>query len=109
MRLRKDREMPIGSTGEVKEGKRIKRFVCWGACAVHPRQRKTFASAIKRLWPGKGSAAWLGIQEHENRVQLSPGKGYLIGNESEICTDINDCFAKGKQIDDSFLWMDKQI
>ena len=25
-----------------------------------------------------------GIQEHENRVQLSPGKGYLIGNESEI-------------------------
>ena len=24
------------------------------------------------------------IQEHENRVQLSPGKGYLIGNESEI-------------------------
>jgi hypothetical protein len=25
-----------------------------------------------------------GIQEHENRVQLSPAKGYLIGNESEM-------------------------
>ena len=24
-----------------------------------------------------------GIQERENRVQLGPGKGYLIGNESE--------------------------
>ena len=25
-----------------------------------------------------------GIQEHENRAQLSPEKGYLIENESEI-------------------------
>ena len=35
---------------------------------------------------GRGKTALLatGVQEHENRVQLSPGKGYLIGNESEI-------------------------
>lgn len=33
---------------------------------------------------GKHSAAIVpGIQEHENRAQLSPGKGYLIENESE--------------------------
>ena len=30
-----------------------------------------------------------GVQEHENRVQLSPGKGYLIGNESEIMEKFN--------------------
>ena len=29
------------------------------------------------------------IQEHENCVQLSPGKGYLIGNESEIIEKSN--------------------
>jgi hypothetical protein len=39
-----------------------------------------------------------GIQEHENRVQLSPGKGYLIGNEPEIWRNSNACSAKGKQI-----------
>ena len=49
------------------------------------RVKKTFASAIKRLRPGKAAPLGYldGIQEHENRVQLSPGKGYLIGNESE--------------------------
>ena len=30
---------------------------CRGACATLSGQRKTFASAIKRLWPRKGSAA----------------------------------------------------
>jgi len=39
-----------------------------------------------------------GIQEHENRIQLSPGKGYLIGNESEIWKNSNAYSAKGKQI-----------
>ncbi len=39
-----------------------------------------------------------GVQEHENGVQLSPEKGYLIGNESEICIYINASFANGKQI-----------
>ena len=39
-----------------------------------------------------------GIQEHENRAQLSPGKGYLIGNESEILGNSNADFTKGKQI-----------
>ena len=29
-----------------------------------------------------------GIQEHENRVQLSPGKGYLIGNEAKVVSYI---------------------
>ena len=33
---------------------------------------------------GKYNAAVVpGIQEHENRAQLSPEKGYLIENESE--------------------------
>ena len=89
MRLCKDREKAIGSTGKMNEGKRIERFVCRGACAVLSSQRKTFASAIKRLWPGKAAPRATGIQEHENCVQLSPGKGYLIGNESEIMEKFN--------------------
>jgi hypothetical protein len=35
-----------------------------------------------------------GIQEHENCVQLSPGKGYLIENESEI---LNYLYAKARK------------
>jgi hypothetical protein len=71
--------------GKKRMRERIERFVCKGACANLLSQRKTFASAIKRLWLGKGGAALLpGVQEHENRVQLNPEKGYLTGNESEI-------------------------
>ena len=45
---------------------------------------------------GKAAPRTTGVQEHENRVQLSPEKGYLIGNESEIWNYGNACFAKGK-------------
>ena len=55
-----------------------------GACAVLTSQRITFASAIKRLRSGKEAQRATGVQEHENRVQLSPEKGYLNGNETEI-------------------------
>ena len=33
---------------------------------------------------GKAAPRTNGVQEHENRVQLSPEKGCLIGNESEF-------------------------
>ena len=57
---------------------------------------------------GKAVPRTTGVQEHENRVQLSPGKGYLIGNESKIWRNINTCFAKGKQIRKLLFYGDTQ-
>ena len=61
-------------------------------------QVKERSSPLRLNVFGRGKAAprTTGVQEHENRVQLSPGKGYLIGNEAEIWNYGNACFAKGK-------------
>ena len=57
------------------EGERIERSVCRGACATLPGQRKTFASAIKRLWPGKGSAAYYLSSRTRKSCSAKPWKG----------------------------------
>lgn len=83
MRLRKDREKAIDSTGKVKEGKRIKQSVSGvRAQFSHVKERRSplRLNVFGREWQQRVVP---GIQEHENCVQLSPEKGYLIGNESE--------------------------
>ena len=67
-----------------------------GCVRSFPKQGKTFASAIKRFWPGKAAPRATWSSRTRKRAQLSPGKGYLIGNESEIWNYGNACFVKGK-------------
>ena len=73
-----------GFNGEVKEGKRIKRFVSQGCAQLSQVKEKRSPLRLNVSGQERQRRVLPGIQEHENRVQLSLGKGCLIGNESEI-------------------------
>jgi hypothetical protein len=85
MRLRKNKGMAIGSTGKMNERK-TNRWIRLAGLRARLFQVKERRSPLRLNVSGRERQRRVvpGIQEHENRVQLSPGKGYLIGNESEI-------------------------
>jgi len=76
--------MAIGSTGKMNERK-TNRWIRIAGVHAQLSQVKERRSPLRLNVFGRRKAAprTTGVQEHENRVQLSPEKGYLIGNESE--------------------------
>ena len=85
MRLRKNKGIAIGSTGKMNERK-TNRWIRFAGVRAQLSQVKERRSPLRLNVFGRERQRRVvsGIQEHENRVQLSPRKGYLIGNESEI-------------------------
>ena len=77
------------SAGKGKEGGKLEwqtnqKTVQLPAGNAFPLQNNGSSHPRLNSSAGKYSAAVVpGIQEHENRAQLSPEKGYLIENESE--------------------------
>ena len=84
MRLRKNKGIAIGSTGKMNERKR-NRWIRFAGVRAQLSQVKGIRSPLRLNVFGRERQRHMvpGIQERENRVQLGPGKGYLIGNESE--------------------------
>ena len=82
-------ENAIDSTGKMNERKNESSDSFAG---VHAQlsQVKERRSPLRLNVSGREKTAQraTGFQEHENRVQLSPGKGYLIGNESKVVSYI---------------------
>lgn len=89
MRLRKNKGIAIGSTGKMNERK-TNRWIRFAGVRAQLSQVKERRSPLRLNVFGREKTAQraTGFQEHENRVQLSPGKGYLIGNESKVVSYI---------------------
>ena len=85
MRLRKNKGIAIGSTGKMNERKtnRWIRFAGVRAQFTLVKERRS-PLRLNVFCRERQRRVVSGIQEHENRVQLSPEQGYLIENESEI-------------------------
>ena len=83
MRLRKDREKAIGQLGGENEGNESSDSFAGVRARLFQVKERRSPLRLNVFVRGKAAPRTTGVQEHENRVQLSPGKGYLIGNESE--------------------------
>ena len=84
MRLRKDREIYRFNVGKENEGNESNDPFA-GVRAQFSRVKERRSPLRLNVFGRERQRRVLPeIQEHEECVQLSPGKGYLIGNESEI-------------------------
>ena len=88
MRLRKDREIYRFNVGKENEGNESNDPIAGVRARLFQVKERRSPLRLNVFGREKTAQRATGFQEHENRVQLSPGKGYLIGNESKVVSYI---------------------